>query len=90
MYEAYAYGHLPDDRLKLRFHRISCNALVRTKKSSAKRNALKRQKDAAAAQAQQKSTTNPQEVTDASDHLRLESVVASLYLVTACANGSSR
>lgn len=61
VYEAFSYGHLPEDRLKIRFHRVSCNALVRTKKSSAKKNALKRQKDAAA-QSQQKTTTNSQEL----------------------------
>ncbi len=53
LYEAYPYQNLPDDRLKLRFHRVTCNALVRTKKSSAKKNAAKRQKDAAQNQAKQ-------------------------------------
>ena len=64
LYEAFPYAHLPDDRLKLRFHRVPCNALLRTKKSSAKKNAAKKQKDAAV-QSQQnaaKSTTNAQEV----------------------------
>ncbi len=47
VYEAFPYQNLPEDRLKLRFHRISCNVLVRTRKSSAKKNAAKRQKDQA-------------------------------------------
>jgi hypothetical protein len=52
--------------LKLRFHRITCNALVRTKKSSAKKNAAKRQKDAAQLQQQNqaKQNINSQEVTN--------------------------
>ncbi|CAF4734805.1 unnamed protein product [Rotaria sp. Silwood1] len=53
LYEAFPYQNLPEDRLKLRFHRVTCNALVRTKKSSAKKNAAKRQKDAAQLQQQQ-------------------------------------
>ena len=64
LYEAFPYAYLPEERLKIRFHRIPCNALLRTKKSSAKKNAAKKQKDAAA-QLQQnaaKSATNPLEV----------------------------
>ncbi|UJR31418.1 hypothetical protein I4U23_018911 [Adineta vaga] len=63
LYEAFPYQYLPEDRLKLRFHRVTCNALVRTKKSSAKRNAAKRQKDAVQSQQNQgKQNVNPQEL----------------------------
>ncbi|CAF0866518.1 unnamed protein product [Adineta steineri] len=64
LYEVFPYQYLPEDRLKLRFHRITCNALVRTKKSSAKKNAAKRQKDAAAQlqQNQAKLNVNSQEL----------------------------
>ena len=51
LYEAFPYAHAIENRLKLRFRRVTCNALVRTKKSSAKKNAAKKQKDAAAAAA---------------------------------------
>jgi len=64
LYEAFSYQNLPDDRLKLRFHRVTCNALVRTKKSSAKKQAAKRQKDAVQVQQQNqtKQNSNSQEV----------------------------
>ncbi|CAF3318223.1 unnamed protein product [Rotaria socialis] len=64
LYEAFPYQNLLDERLKLRFHRVTCNALVRTKKSSAKKNAAKRQKDAVQLQQQQiqaKQNANSQE-----------------------------
>ena len=64
LYEAFPYQYLPEDRLKLRFHRVTCNALVRTKKFSAKKNAAKRQRDAVQSQQTQgKTGVNPQEVT---------------------------
>ncbi|CAF5211727.1 unnamed protein product, partial [Rotaria magnacalcarata] len=64
LYEAFPYQNLPDECLKLRFHRVTCNALMRTKKSSAKKNAAKRQKDAVQLQQQQiqaKQNANSQE-----------------------------
>ncbi|CAF1195327.1 unnamed protein product [Adineta ricciae] len=63
LYEAFPYQYLPGDRLKLRFHRVTCNALVRTKKFSAKKNAAKRQRDALQSQQTQgKTGVNPQEL----------------------------
>ena len=72
LYEAFPYAHAIENRLKLRFRRVTCNALLRTKKSSAKKNAAKKQKDAAAAAAQLQQNQN-KATTENNQEVRRES-----------------